>query len=520
MARRGRLTGMGFATMTNGVWPELAPEARAARSSRPIIAEDFCPFMPASFAQPSPDLIARFADIVGPAHALTDPDAQAPYLHEWRDKYVGRAALVLRPQSTAEVAAIMRLAAEHRVAIVPQSGNTGLVGGQIPFEAGNEVVLSLARMKTVRGLDPSGTSMIVEAGVTLAEAQAAAEKAGRYFPLSLPSEGTAQVGGALATNAGGVAVLAYGNARAFVLGLEVVLADGRVWHGLRTLKKDNTGYDLRDLFVGSEGTLGIITAAALKLYARPAEKVTALVAVESTDALTELFRLLEAKAATSLTAFEFMSSFAMDCVTKHVPGARLPLSAPAPWYVLTELSSLTADGSAAALMEAVLTDAAEQGLITDAAIAQSLSQAQDFWRLREELSDAQKFEGGSIKHDISVPIADLPEFLRRADAAVEAQCRGARPMPFGHFGDGNVHYNVSQPAGMDKAAYLAQWEGMQAAVHGVVTAMNGSISAEHGIGRMKRDELAHVKSDVEMDLMRKIKSVLDPQGILNPGKVL
>lgn len=476
--------------------------------------------MPQPFAPPSPELIAHFAAIVGPQHALTDPDAQSPYLREWRDKYVGRAALVLRPGSTDEVAAIVKLAAQHRLAIVPQSGNTGLVGGQIPFEAGNEIVVSLARLKRVRAIEPSGASMIVEAGVTLAEAQAAAEKAGRYFPLSLPSEGTAQVGGALATNAGGVAVLAYGNARAFVLGLEVVLADGRIWNGLRTLKKDNTGYDLKNLFVGSEGTLGIITAAALKLYARPAERATAIVSLDSTDALTAFFRLMEAKGGASLTAFEFMSDFAMTCVTRHVAGARLPFAAPSPWYVLTEISSLNADGSAGALMEALLSEAAEQGHITDAVIAQSLTQARDFWRLREELSDAQKHEGGSIKHDVSVPISDLAEFLARAGEAVERVCPGARPMPFGHFGDGNVHYNVTQPAGMAKDAYLALWDAMQGAVHGVVTAMNGSISAEHGIGRMKRDELAHVKSDVEMDLMRRIKSVLDPEGILNPGKVL
>lgn len=469
---------------------------------------------------PTPETLARLAAIVGPTHALADPDSQQPYLREWRDKYVGRAALVLRPGSTEEVAAIMRIAAETGTAIVPQAGNTGLVGGQIPWETGHEVVLSLARLNRVRSIEPSGAAMIVESGVTLAEAQAAAEKAGRYFPLSLPSEGTAQIGGALATNAGGVAVLAYGNARAFVLGLEVVLADGRVWDGLRTLKKDNTGYDLKDLFVGSEGTLGIITAAALKLQARPAEKATALVSVESTDDLTKLFRLCEARGGTQLTAFEFMSDFAMRCVTTHVPGARLPFAAPAPWYVLTELSSLNADGQAATLLEAMLGEAAEAGIIADATIAQSMQQARDFWRLREELSDAQKHEGGSIKHDISVPLALIPEFLARADAEVERVCPGARPMPFGHFGDGNVHYNVTQPAGMDKARYLAQWEPMQDAVHGVVVAMNGSISAEHGIGRMKRDEMARIKQPVELDLMRRIKSAFDPLGILNPGKVL
>lgn len=469
---------------------------------------------------PRLEALARLRAIVGDTNVLTDPAQQQPYLREWRDRYVGRAAAVVRPGSTAEVARVLALATREGFAIVPQGGNTGLVGGQIPFESGNEVVLSLGRLKAVRAIDPSGSWMIVEAGVTLAQAQAAAEAAGRSLPLSLPSEGTAQIGGVLATNAGGVAVLSHGTARAFVLGLEVVLADGRVWEGLKTLKKDNTGYDLKDLFVGSEGTLGIITAAVLKLMPRPAERATAFVAVPTMDKLAELFRLMERSAGPALTAFEFLSEFALSCVTTHAAEARRPFATQAPWYALIETTSLVADGSAAARLEVALQDASTLELVSDAVLAQSLMQARALWRLREELSDAQKHEGGSIKHDVSVAIGDIALFLTRAGAAVEKVCPGARPLPFGHFGDGNVHYNVTQPKGMDKATFLALWEPMQAAVHGVVVGLGGSISAEHGIGRMKRDELARLKAGVELDMMQAIKSVLDPHGILNPGKVL
>ena len=470
----------------------------------------------------SPQLVAlqRFSDIVGAEHAISAPELQHPYLHEWRDLYTGRAMLVVRPGSTHEVARVLAVAHELDIGVVPQGGNTGLVGGQIPSPAGTEIVLSLARLRRVREVDPAGTSMIVEAGVTLAEAQAVAERAGRLFPLSLPSEGSCQIGGVLATNAGGVGVLAYGNARALALGVEVVLADGQVWDGLRTLKKDNTGYDLRDLFIGSEGTLGVITAAALKLFPRPAERAVGLVALPDIESVAAFFRLAEARAHASLTAFEFVSRFTLDLVLRHIPGTRLPIQQPAPWYVLIEISSAEPDGAAAMTVERLLADALEQRVIGDAVLAGSLAQAQGLWRLRETASEAQKPEGGSIKHDISVPVARIPEFLAAAATAVEAVCPGARPVVFGHFGDGNVHYNVTQPAGMDKARYLALWQPMSEAVHDVVVRTGGSISAEHGIGQMKRAELARLKSPAELDLMRKIKAALDPKGILNPGKLL
>jgi FAD/FMN-containing dehydrogenase len=465
-------------------------------------------------------LIARLTEIVGPNHALTDPDQQLPYLREWRDLYIGKSPLVLRPGSTEEVSRVLALANEARVAIVPQAGNTGLVGGQVPFESGTEIVLSVGRLNRVRQVDAAGYSMTVEAGLTLAECQAAADRADRLFPLSLPSEGSCQIGGNLGTNAGGVGVLAYGNARQLVLGLEVVLADGRVWNGLKALKKDNTGYDLRDLFIGSEGTLGIITAAVLKLFPKPAEKATAIVALAEIGHALQLFTLAQNAAGPALTAFEFMPRICIEFVTRHVPGTREPFARPYPWYVLVEISGSRSDGEAAREMEGIMIEGAERGLVLDAAFADSLAQARDFWRLREGISEAQKPEGGNIKHDVSVPIARIPEFIARADAVVKTICPGARPLPLGHFGDGNVHYNVSQPPGMGKDCFLALWEPITSAVHELVVEMDGSISAEHGIGRMKRGELARVKSAVEMDLMRRIKASFDPNGILNPGKVL
>jgi len=458
-------------------------------------------------------------DIVGAAHAIADRDQQLAYLHELRGLYHGAAALVLRPGSTREVADIVSIANDAGIGIVPQGGNTGLVGGQIPSTDGNEVVLSLARLNHVRAVDAAGGTMIVESGVTLAEAQAAAESAGRLFPLSLPSEGSCQIGGVLATNAGGTGVLAYGNARALTLGLEVVTAAGEIWEGLRTLKKDNTGYDLRDLFIGSEGTLGIITAAALKLFPRPAETAVALAALPTLEDVATLFRLAEARGAGALTAFEFMSRFTLELVTRHIPGTRLPLREEAPWYVLLELSS-TEEGVAEGAMQRLFVEASEKHIVSDVVIAGSLAQAQALWKLRESASEAQRPEGGSIKHDVSVPIARIPEFVTAAGNAVERICHGARPVVFGLFGDGNVHYNVTQPLGMDKATYLALWGELSRAVHDVVASFSGSISAEHGIGQMKRSELVRFKNPVELALMRQIKAALDPGGILNPGKLL
>jgi FAD/FMN-containing dehydrogenase len=467
----------------------------------------------------SPELLARFAAIVGTQHALTDPDQQLPYLREWRDMYEGRASLVLRPGSTGEVSQILALADAHAIPVVPQAGNTGLVGGQIPF--GGEVVLSVGRLKRVRAVDPQGFTMTVETGVTLAEAQAAADDVNRLFPLSLPSEGTCQIGGNLGANAGGVGALVYGNARQLVMGLEVVLADGRVWNGLNALKKDNTGYDLKDLFIGSEGTLGVITAAVLRLFPKPAERATAFVALPDLDSALALFGLGQETCGTSLTAYEVMARIVLETVVKHARGARHPFpGAEHPWYALLETSGLKPDGSAERLLTETLMTASERGIVSDAVVASSLGQARDFWLLRESYSEAQKPLGGSIKNDISVPVAAIPEFIRRADAAMQRICPGARPIPISHFGDGNIHYNVSQPEDMGKEAFMARWDEMVHGVHEVVLSLNGSISAEHGIGIMKRAELAEVKGAVAMDLMRKIKAAFDPKGILNPGKVL
>ncbi len=475
--------------------------------------------MTLAFQTPSETTVDRFAAIVGSAHALRAAEDQAPYLVEWRDRYVGRTPVVLRPGSVREVSEIMALANETRTAIVPQGGNTGLVGGQIPFEAGQEIVLSLSRLNAVRDVDPDGNTLIAEAGVTLKAVQDAADGADRLFPLSLGSEGSCQIGGNLATNAGGTAVLAYGNARDLCLGVEAVLADGRVYAGLNRLRKDNTGYDLKDLLVGSEGTLGIITAAVLKLFPKPRAIETLIAGLPSLDAALDLFGRLRSRFGPMLTAFEIMPRIGIDFCLRHAAGTRDPLAAPTPWYVLAEVSS----GGGESLrddVETALGAAFEAGLVDDAAIADSARQRDDFWHIRTAMSEVQKHEGGSIKHDISVPVSHVPAFIREASDAVIRLVPGARPVPFGHLGDGNIHFNVSQPEGAERATYLAGWEAMNAIVHDIVLAHGGSISAEHGIGRMKRDALGHVKDPVALDMMRAIKQGLDPHGILNPGKVL
>jgi FAD/FMN-containing dehydrogenase len=468
----------------------------------------------------SAETIARFAAIVGARNALTAPADVAPYLVEWRGLYRGRTAVVLRPGSTAEVAAIVALANEVGAPIVPQGGNTGLVGGQVPDETGREIVVSLARLDRVREIDRDGNTMTVEAGCVLDALHAAADAADRLFPLSLGSEGSCRIGGNLSTNAGGTAVLAYGNARELVLGLEVVLPTGEVWNGLRKLRKDNTGYDLKQLFVGAEGTLGIITAAVLKLFPKPAAREVAFVGLALPEAALDLLARLQRAAGAGLTGFELIGASALDFAVRHIPGARPPLAGAHAWTVLAEVSSGRDDGAARALLEAALAAAIEDGVAEDAVIAESLAQAHAFWQLRHGISEAQRPEGGSIKHDVSVPVAAVPAFLARAAAAVEAMVPGCRPVPFGHLGDGNIHYNVSQPVGMDRAAYIARWHDMNAAVHAIVLDLGGSISAEHGIGRLKRDILPSVKSPIEMAMMRRLKAAFDPNGILNPGRVL
>jgi D-lactate dehydrogenase (cytochrome) len=465
-------------------------------------------------------LFDRLAAIVGPAACIADENAMAPYLHEERGLYHGRAALVVRPGSTAEVAAVVKACAEARLPIVPQGGNTGLCGGAAPHEDASEIVVSLGRLNRVRDIDPVNYTIIVEAGCILADIQARAAEKDCLFPLSLAAEGSCQIGGNLATNAGGINVLRYGTARELALGLEVVLPDGRIWNGLRALGKDNTGYALRQLFIGAEGTLGIITAAVLKLFPRPVETATALCAMADLAAVTTLLSRARARSGDAVTAFELLPRIGIEMCAKHIPGCADPLSAPHPWYVLIELSTSRPQAGIRSVFEALLESAFEDGIIADAVVAESLDQARALWRLRESLPEAQKHEGGSIKHDVSVPVSRVPEFITTATTAVTRDFPGVRCVPFGHVGDGNVHFNVSQPLGADAKTYLGQWSAMNRIVHDIVAEMGGSISAEHGIGRLKTAELVHYKDAVELDLMRQLKQAFDPAGIMNPGKVL
>jgi D-lactate dehydrogenase (cytochrome) len=465
----------------------------------------------------APDLLTRFATIVGQKYAITDPRAQEPYLVEMRDLYHGHTPVVLRPGSVAEVSAILKLANETKTAIVPQGGNTGLVGGQIPHHG--EVVLSLTRLDKIREVDAVSNTMTVEAGVTLQRAREAAANADRLYPQLLPSEGTCTIGGNLSTNAGGTAALAYGIARSHALGLEVVLADGRVLNNLNKLKKDNTGYDLKNLFIGAEGTLGIITAASLRLVPRPRSVETAFAGVPSPRAAVDLLGIAAERTAGGVTSFEMMARSGIEAVLKHAAGCRDPLANPHPWYVLIELSSQARSGLRGVLEE-ILSQGHERGLVLDATIADSIEQAKAFWRIREMFGEVQRHIGASIKHDVSVPVAAVPAFIAEANAAVAKLIPGCRTLPFGHVGDGNIHYNVTQPAGADKEKFLARWDEVNAVVFAVVKKFGGSISAEHGVGVMKRDILPNYKDPVALDLMRGLKRMLDPNDILNPGKVL
>jgi len=465
----------------------------------------------------APELLKRFAAIVGEKYAITDRPAQTPYLVEMRDLYRGHTPVVLRPGSVEEVAAILKLANETRTAIVPQGGNTGLVGGQIPHHG--EVVLSLTRLDKVREVDPISNTMTVEAGVTLQRAREAAEQADRLYPQLLPSEGTCTIGGNLSTNAGGVAALAHGIARSHALGLEVVLADGRVLNDLNKLKKNNTGYDLKNLFIGAEGTLGIITAAVLRLVPRPRSIETGWAAVPSPQAAVELLTLAEERTAGGVTSFELMLRSGVEAVVNFDSASRMPVDGPYPWFVLIELSSQARSGLRDVL-EDILAQGNEKGLVLDATIADSVQQAKSFWRIREMFGEVQRHIGASIKHDVSVPVAAVPAFIAEANAAVTKLIPGVRPLPFGHVGDGNIHYNVTQPEGADKQKFLARWDEVNATVFAVVKKLGGSISAEHGVGVMKRDILPEYKDPVALELMRALKRTLDPNGILNPGKVL
>ena len=465
-------------------------------------------------------LIERFIEIVGVNHALVDQDVISSYLVEQRGLYHGRTPLVLRPSSPKEVSEIMKLASETGTPIVPQGGNTGLVGAQQPDESATEIIVSMERLNRIRSIDVEGNLALVEAGVVLQTLQEKVDEKGRFFPLSLGSEGSCQIGGNLSSNAGGTDVLAYGNTRELCLGLEVVLPDGRILDDLRYVKKDNSGYDLKDLFIGAEGTLGIITAAVMKLFPKPQGKAVAYAAMKSPEKALELLLLAQKKAGSMLTGFELMAKVGMEMSLRYVKGARAPLERESEWYVLLDLSSSHSDGEANNTMEDILSDALQQGIIEDASIAQSVSQQKEFWRLREDMSPAQKLEGGSIKHDISVPIASIPDFISEAAKIIETISPGARIVCFGHMGDGNLHYNVSQPVGADKQAYLSLWGEMNHRIHTLVMSYNGSFSAEHGIGQLKRKELVAFKSPVALSLMRSIKQLFDPKNIMNPGKML
>ena len=457
---------------------------------------------------------------IGAAQVLTAVEDTAPYLTDWRGRFTGRAQAVVLPATADEVAAVVGVCAEHRVPIVPQGGNTGLVGGATPDASGDAIVLSLKRLKRVREVDAINGTITVEAGCVLHDVQQAARDANQLFPLSLAAEGSATIGGNLSTNAGGTQVLRYGNARELALGLEVVLPSGDIWNGLRGLRKDNTGYDLRDLFIGAEGTLGVITAACLKTFPLPKAEVTALFALDAVAPALALLALAQSLAGPTLTAFEFFSATCLQLVTHHFPDQRSPFACPHPQYVLLQLSDHENELHAAALLQSLAEQALDRKLISDAVIAQSATQSQALWKLRELISEAQAREGRNIKHDISVPISSIARFIDETDALLARRFPGVRMVTFGHLGDGNLHYNVSSAAGAAERSFFALQPAIYECVHDQVTRLSGSISAEHGIGQLKRDENARYKSVVEMNLMRAIKRTLDPLNIMNPGKVV
>ncbi len=464
-------------------------------------------------------LLRALRDCLGPAQVLTDGDLSA-WQNDWRKRWFGKSLAVLRPGSTDEVAQVLRLCNTHRVPLVPQGGNTGLVGGGVPDGSGRQLVLSLARMNRVREVDAANLTMTVDAGCVLQAVQQAAADAGLLFPLSLAAEGSCTIGGNLATNAGGTQVLRYGNARELCLGLEVVTAAGEVWQGLSGLRKDNTGYDLRDLMIGSEGTLGVITAATLKLYPQPAASLTALASAAKLPACVALLGLAQARLGAGLTGFEVMNRFSLDLVRRHFAQLAQPL-APAPWTVLLEFADELGEDSARQRFESLLEAALTQGLIDDAAVAASLAQSAALWQLREAIPLAQGVEGLNVKHDIALPVSAIADFCAHTDAALQAAWPGIRLVNFGHLGDGNLHYNVQCPEGTDGDDFLARHEhGVNRIVFDAVQARGGSFSAEHGIGALKREELAARKSPVALGMMRAIKQALDPHGLLNPGRML
>lgn len=461
-------------------------------------------------------LLDKLKAIVGASNWTSDPAALQPHLTEWRDRYHGNTPIMVSPRSTAQVAAVVRACAEAGTAVVPQGGNTGLCGGAIPHESGREVLISLSRLNNIRSIAPLDYSLVAEAGCVLASIQAAAADVGRMFPLSLSAEGSCQIGGNLSTNAGGINVLRYGTARDQVLGLEVVLPDGGIWDGLRALRKDTAGYDLKQLFIGAEGTLGIITAATLRLYPPVRNLQTAFLGVARVSDAVALLAWLREEAADSLQAFELIQDRALQFVTAHIPGVRHPFQSGYPWYVLLE----TSDGPDARAFENLLAAALEKSFAEDAVVAKNETEANDLWRLRHSVSEAQKFEGASLKHDISVPISRIDQFIQKAEAAVLALVPDARIVAFGHVGDGNVHFNVSQPQAWTAERFLNQRGAVAEVVYEVTASFGGSISAEHGIGQAKREDLRRYRSETELALMRTVKNALDPGNIMNPGKVI
>ncbi|MBT5110108.1 MAG: FAD-binding oxidoreductase [Rhodospirillaceae bacterium] len=481
--------------------------------------------------------VNRLKDIVGPKGWIDAPDDMAPYLVDVRNLYQGAARLILRPEDTAQVAAIVKECATAGITVTPQGGNTGYCGGATPGigdnsapgigdnstsenRGDNTVLLCLSRMNRVRDIDPLNYTITVEAGCILADIQQAAAEADRLFPLSLAAEGTCQIGGNLSTNAGGTAVLRYGNTRDLVLGVEVVLPDGQIWDGMKRLRKNNTGYDLKQMFMGAEGTLGVITAAVLKLFPMPREKTTMFVALANPEAAVTLLARLRAASGDGVTTFEYLHRLCLELAVANIPGAADPFDQPHAHYALVELSSGVSDGRIAALAEDILGEAFEAGEVADAVVAASGQQAAQLWKIRESIPEAMNHEGGVIRHDVSVPVSSVPEFLDIATQRTAETIEGVRIAPFGHIGDGNIHFNLVQPEGADRTDFLARTHEIETVIHDIATGMSGSFSAEHGIGRLKRGELARYKSDVELDLFARVKAALDPDSVMNPGKVL
>jgi FAD/FMN-containing dehydrogenase len=467
-----------------------------------------------------PDTISELTSLLGADGLLTEPSALAPFLIDHRALYHGRALGVALPRSVEQVSRLLRFCNERRIGVVPQGGNTSYCGGATPDESGSQVVLSLRRLNRIRSVEPLNYSLVAEAGCLLADVQRAADEAERFFPLSLGSEGSCQIGGNLSTNAGGTSVLRYGMTRDLVLGLEVVLADGRVLSSLSALRKDNTGYDIKGLFIGAEGTLGVITAASLKLAPQVRTSATAIVATPDVRSAVRLLAQLRETSGDRVSSFELMPRIAIDLTTHHIPGVKDPLETPYPWYVLCELTSSRSSDSLDSVMEEALTRGIENNLVLDAALASSERERDAMWKMRETIPEAQRLDGASLKHDISVPISSLPDFVERACAWVTANVPDGRLVVYGHVGDGNLHFNLNQAPGSPRDIFLSRADVIERAIHDFVREFRGSFSAEHGIGKLKVGELERYASPVELDLMRAVKRAFDPNGILNPGKVL